>query len=335
VRVLEFTGAGSLRWRDAPDAEVVEHGDAVVRPVVATTCDLDRAVVAGRTPFKGEIALGHECVAEVVALGEQMSQLAVGDIVVVPWHVSCGTCASCSAGAPSRCLAVPRYAMFGLPLGGHWGGLFSELVRVPWASGNLVRVPAGVDPAALASASDNLTDAYRSVLIGQSRSPGAPLLIFGGTSIGLYACAFARALGSQRVAYVDRSERRRAIAEAYGADAASSVADLDRAEFPLTFDAAGHPEGLTSALAATEPGGHCHSAGIYFAGVNVPTGPMYMNAVTLTTGRPDITPHLPAVLQLVAEGAVDPMPVFSERITFDSLPKTLPLLPEKPLVTHG
>ncbi|GLY38080.1 hypothetical protein Amsp01_041040 [Amycolatopsis sp. NBRC 101858] len=129
-----------------------------------------------------------------------------------------------------------------------------------------MRVPDGVDPAAIASASDNLTDAYRSVLSGQRHASGAPLLVVGGTSIGLYACAFARALGAERVCY--------------GADAVSTVEELDR-----------------RAVDTTEPGGLCHSAGIYF-------------------------------------GAVDPMPVFSDRIGFDALPDALALLPEKPLVTH-
>ncbi|SFR25802.1 alcohol dehydrogenase [Lentzea waywayandensis] len=335
MRVLEYIGTRELRWREVPDARVVDPGDAVVRPVAATTCDLDRAVIAGRTPFPAPLQLGHECVAEVVEVGDEVSGLVAGDLVVVPWHISCGTCATCSAGAPSRCLSVPRYAMFGLPLGGAWGGLFSELVRVPWAAANLVKLPDGVGPAAFASASDNLTDAYGSVLKGQTHAPGAPLLVFGGTSIGLYACAFARALNASRVVYVDASERRRAIAEGYGAQAVASAADLDQREFPLTYDASGHPDGLTAALKATEPGGHCHSAGIYFAGVTVPTGPMYMNAVTFTTGRPDITPHLPAVLALVAGGEVDPLPVFSDHLTFDLLPETLALLPEKPLVTHG
>jgi threonine dehydrogenase-like Zn-dependent dehydrogenase len=334
VRVLEYTEKRDLRWHDVPDVRVVAPTDAIVRPVAATTCDLDRAVIAGRTPFQGPLALGHECVAEIIEVGDEVTGLTVGDVVVVPWHISCGTCASCAADTPSRCLSVPRYAMFGLPLGGTWGGLFSDLVRVPWASTNLVRVPEGADLHALASASDNLTDAYRSVLIGQSHTPSAPLLVFGGTSIGLYACAFARALGATRVVYVDQNERRRTIAAGYGADAAASTDELDVREFPLTLDAAGHPDGLVAALSATAPGGHCHSAGIYFAGVQVPTGPMYMNAVTLTTGRPDITPHLPAVLDLVASGSVDPTPVFSDHITFDSLPETLMLLPEKPLVTR-
>ncbi|WP_431878285.1 zinc-binding dehydrogenase [Amycolatopsis sacchari] len=301
----------------------------MVRPVTAT-CDLDRAVIAGLTPFDPVPSLGHECVAETVELGPDVPGLAV-----VPWHVSCGSCENRRDGAPSRCAAVPRHAMFGLPLGGDWGGLFADLVRVPWAAANLVRVPAGVDPGAVASASDNLVDAYRSVLLGQRRLPGAPVLVFGGTSIGLWACAFAGALGGERVVYVDGDKRRRRIAAGYGADAASTVEELDRPEYPLTVDAAGHPKGLSSALRATAPGGYCHSVGIYFADTRVPTGPMYLNAVTLTTGPPDVTPHLADVLALVSAGTVDPMPVFSDRCTFDALPEVLRDVPEKPLVTRS
>lgn len=332
MRALHYDH-GELHWREVDDAQLLEPSDALVRPIAATTCDLDRAVIAGRTPFEAVPGIGHECVAEIVAVGPDVPELQVGDAVVVPWHVSCGMCANCRGAAPSRCSNVPRYAMFGLPLGGEWGGLFSELVRVPWAAANLVRLPTRVDPAAVASASDNLTDAYRSVLVGQQRLAGAPVLIFGGTSIGLWACAFGRALGSEQVVYVDADERRRGIASGYGATAVATADDLDRPEFPLTVDAAGHPKGLVAALRSTAPGGHCHSAGIYFADTALPTGPMYMNAITLTTGRPDITPHLPAVLDLVADGTVDPMPVYSDRCTFDDLPDALRALPEKPLVT--
>lgn len=335
MKVLQFTGPGELRWQEAPDPRITDPGDAVVTPVAATTCDLDRAIIAGRTPFRGGIALGHECVGRVVELGPDVPGLSVGDLVVVPWHISCGTCGTCASGAPSRCATAPRNAMFGLPLGGTWGGLFSELVRVPWAAANLVRLPAGMDPGAVASASDNLTDAYRSVLPWRTRFPDAPLLVVGGLSIGLYACAFARALGREHVVYLDGDARRRGIAEGYGARAVAHPEELEPREYPLTLDAAGEPRGLVTALEATAPGGHCHSAGIYFTGAQLPTGLMYVNAITFTTGRPDITPHLPAVLDLVASGAVDPLPVFSGTVDFDDLPAALAELPEKPLVLRG
>jgi alcohol dehydrogenase len=332
VRQLEFVERRRLRWAEAREPVLEAATDAVVRPVAATTCDLDRAIIAGRTPFAGPFAIGHECVAEIVDAGDALVGLRPGALVVVPWHVSCGRCDRCSEGRTAHCRTVPRHAMYGLPVGGDWGGLFSDLVRVPWADHALVPVPDGLDPGAVASAGDNLTDAWRAVEAGLAARPGAEVLVVGGTaSVGIYAAAFAVAQGAGRVVYVDRDADRRRVAGAYGAETVQAL-DAERPrEFPVTVDASAEPAGLVLALRATGPTGHCHSVGIYFAGAHLPLGEMYMNAVTLTTGRSDVRPSIPAVLDAVATGAVDPTVVFSETVDWDDLPEALAELPRKPL----
>lgn len=332
MRALEFVRPGEVRWRDAPPPEVERPDQAVVAPVAATTCDLDRAALAGRTPFEGPYDLGHECVARVVEVGGECTGLKPGDVVVVPWHIACGTCEQCGAGRPTHCAATPDFAMFGLPLGGRWGGMFSELLRVPWAAANLVPLPAGLDPSAAAAASDSLTDAYTAVLAGLAARPGSRVLVTGGLTHGLYACAFARALGSEEVVYADADARRRSVAAGYGARTVLDVREAGRERFPVTVDASASPEGLAAALRATAPGGHCHSVGIYFESVPLPLMSMYMTGITLTTARPDISPHLPAVLSLLASGQVDPSPAYSGTVAFEDLPQVLPHLPDKPLV---
>ncbi|WP_167746288.1 alcohol dehydrogenase catalytic domain-containing protein [Streptomyces melanosporofaciens] len=92
MRTLTFIAKGRLIWSDVPTPTIKHAHEAIVAPVAATTCDLDRAMIAGHTPFEGPFALGHECVARVVELGSDVTGLAVGDLVSVPWHVSCGTC---------------------------------------------------------------------------------------------------------------------------------------------------------------------------------------------------------------------------------------------------
>ena len=332
MRRLEFVKPRVLRWVDSPDPAIGEATDAVVRPVAATTCDLDRAIIAGRTPFSGPFAIGHECVAEVVDVGDAPGMPRPGDLVVVPWHVSCGRCDRCSAGHTAHCTAVPRNAMFGLPLGGDWGGLFSDLVRVPWADHALVVLPTGLDPGAVASAGDNLTDAWRAVEAGLAGRPGAEVLVVGGTaSIGVYAAAFAVAQGAARVVYADHDAERRRLAAGYGAETLETLDPHRPGEFPVTVDASAHPDGLALALRATGPTGSCHSVGIYFDGAHVPLGEMYMNGVTLTTGRSYVRPSIPAVLDAVAAGTVDPTAVFSETVEWDDLPEALAELPRKPL----
>lgn len=334
MRALEYVSARVLRWRKFDELRPEHDHEAIVEPVAATTCDLDRAIIAGRTPFSGPFDLGHECVARVLSLGSEEPGLAIGDLVVVPLHVSCGACGTCASGHPSRCTTTPRNAMYGVPVGGVWGGMFSDQLRVLYARGALVPVPAGVDPGAAASVSDGMTDAYGALLAGLATRPGQPVLIAGGLNHGLYAAALAPALGSGPVTYLDTDQRRLEIAAGYGARVVTNRHDLADEQFPVTVDTSADPARLADVLRATAPGGHCHSVGIYFGDVALPLWSMYMDAVKFTTGRPDITPHAPAVLELIRSGKVDPMPVYSQAIAFDDLPEALPGLPAKPLVLH-
>jgi alcohol dehydrogenase len=198
MRRLTYLSRGELRWDEAHDPVAPEAG-AVVRPIASTTCDLDRAIVAGATPFRGPFAIGHEAVAEVVEVGSSVTDLRPGVVVAVPWHICCGRCRRCSSGLPAHCLQAPRFAMYGLPLGGDFGGLFDDLVLVPFAAA-LVPVPEGVDPVAVASASDNLTDAYRAVEPTLRARPGADVLVLGGTgSIGFYMTGMSFSTGRPQV----------------------------------------------------------------------------------------------------------------------------------------
>ena len=96
MRRLEYVRRGELRHVDAPMPSLESDGDAIVQPVAATTCDLDRAIIAGLTPFEGPFALGHEAVGEVIEVGDGIVSIAPGKLVVVPWHVCCGTCTACA-----------------------------------------------------------------------------------------------------------------------------------------------------------------------------------------------------------------------------------------------
>lgn len=336
MRRLEYVRRGQLRWVEVPDARPQAPTDAVVRPIASTTCDLDGAIIAGTTPFEGPFAIGHECVAEVVEPPEDgFGVLRPGDQVVVPWHICCGECGHCRQGLTASCERVPRYAMYGAPLGGEWGGLFDDLVRVPWASHALVPLPPGLDPGAVASASDNLTDAWAAVAPALLDAPGAGVLIMGGSpSIGLYTAMFAAALGAGQVDYVDRSRHRRAQAEELGATAYEVVPPKE--EYKVVVDASYDRAALAEGMRHAGPGARCHSVGIFFGELTpLPLDHMYMNRVTFTTGRPDVLPDLPSVLDLVADGVVDPRAVYSGEIAWDDAPAALAERPRKPLFRRG
>jgi len=139
------------------------------------------------------------------------------------------------------------------------------LVLVPFAAA-LVPVPEGVAVDAVASASDNLSDAYGAVSRALATRPQGSVLVLGGTgSIGQWAAGWAVMLGAARTVYVDRDGESRGMAEGYGATAVASLDELDRADaFDVLIDAGAHAGRLADAIGRLGAGGHCHSVGIYF-----------------------------------------------------------------------
>jgi alcohol dehydrogenase len=336
IRSLFYVEPGQVRWRSVSAPVLAADTDALVRPIASSTCDLDRRIVAGRTPMPGPFALGHEAVGEVVAVGDAAGAagLRPGDRVVIPWHLSCGSCAHCLAGRPANCSATPPLAAYGVPLGGPHGGLFDDLVRVPYAATSLVPLPDGLDPAAAVSCSDNLTDAYQGVRDAMAEHPGARVLIVGGTaSLGLFAVMFAAALGAGEVTYIDKDPEAVALATRLGAAHVICARHPERVDgvFEATLDASGSAAGLACALRSTAPGGTCSIRSVYFTDMPFPYFDMYAAGITVRTGLAQITPNVPAVLDLLRTGAVQPGPVYSAPLRFDDAPAVLLDPPRKPV----
>jgi threonine dehydrogenase-like Zn-dependent dehydrogenase len=138
MRALVFVAPGQVEWSERPEPRLDGDAQAIVRPLVVALCDLDRALLAGATPFQGPFPLGHEAVAEVIEVGDDVTRVRPGDRVVVPFQISCGACQRCQQGLTGSCTAVPTGAMYGLPARGDWGGLLAETVHVPYADAMLL-----------------------------------------------------------------------------------------------------------------------------------------------------------------------------------------------------
>ena len=330
MRELTYVGDRRVEWRERPDPRLESRFDAIVRPVAATTCDVDRAILLGRAPVPPPFAIGHECVAEVVEPGVGVTHVVPGDLVVVPWHIGCGRCDRCRAGLFAHCRTVPYMAMFGAPIGGAWGGLFSDLVRVPYADAMLVPLPPGLDPVAMASASDNWSLALRLVAPHLKRTPGAAVLILNGGSIGLFACDIAGALGASRRLFVDPDPQRRAIAESYGAQTAESI-DAVEGDFDVAVEATGRVDALACACRSLVPEGICESAGNHFRRGELPLFEMYLRSVNLRIARDNVRANIPPALDLAQGGRVDPRRVVSHVLDWETLPEELPRLHTKPV----
>jgi alcohol dehydrogenase len=328
VQQLVYTSPRRLEWREAAPPALESERSALVRPLAVATCDLDSLIVQGGSPFPAPFPLGHECVAEVLDAGEVAgASTPPGTLVSVPFQISCGECASCLRGRSANCSAVPFMSTYGFgPAVERWGGFLADAVHVPYADHMLVPLPADVSPAAAASASDNIADAWRAVGPPLERDPGAEVLVVGGLgpgSIGLYAAGIAVALGAGRVLYVDPDPGRRAVAESLGAETSGEVVKR-LGPFAVTVDYCGTEEGLGLALRSTAPDGTCTSCAIYFA--EQPTLPMlemYTKGITLVTGRANAREAMPHVLGLAASGALHPELVTSTVVPWLEAPEAL------------
>jgi alcohol dehydrogenase len=324
MRTLTFVRPGALEWRDAADPLLEGDGEALVRPIAATTCDLDQLVIRGQTPFEGPFSLGHECVAEIVDLGEEVNGLTPGQRVVVTYHIACGECARCRAGMTAHCEAVPYGAMFGLPAGRDWGGLFADLVRVPYANSMLAPVPDELDHVSLASAGDNLALAFECVAPHLEQRTGATVLILGSGSVGLFATELAAALGAGRIVYVDRDVAHGELARSLGAEATDRPPGRDEGAFDVAVDAAMDEDWLRDALRLLEPEGVLECPTIYFKeAVGLPLFPMAIRGVHFHTGRGNAGAHIPRLLELVAAGTIRPGEIASEVLEWDLAPEAL------------
>lgn len=358
MRQLTFVKKGVLEWREASAPVLQAECEAIVRPFIAARCDGDHLPlfnnaaallnvgiaihhvdplardVLGDPPLKGPYAFGHECVAEVIECGSAVNTVVPGDVVIVPWSISCGHCFNCDHGWTSKCAQnkTPLAAYGFGPSMGPWGGAVSEQLRVPFADAMLVKVPPGIDPLALASASDNLPDGWRTVAPHLERFPGANVLIVGGAarSIGLYAAGIAVALGASRVDYLDHSLERLQIAQTLGATPMQRPADASwlRKHAPrrggvhrISVDCSASVAGLDYALRSLAPGGVCTGVGYYFARKSgLPLMQMYINDSTLRVGVSHPRADLPAILSMLGTTTFRPELVTTRVADWDEAP---------------
>lgn len=334
MRALQAAPGGKLRWRDVPAPGPPGLDQAIVRPIAVATCDIDCPLSLGMLQMPLPLHLGHECVAEVQAVGERVRGVRPGDRVLVPYEIGCGICPPCRAGLTGSCASVPPVSAYGMGFAtGHWGGAFSDLLCVPYAEAMLVPLPEGVDPAAAASAADNICDAYRHIAPHLppllERDPHAQVLIVGalrkrvafGASVPLYAGLIAHALGARNVCLIDARASVRGRAQRLGIEAAPPRMLRRRSPAPLVVDAS--IADLGRALAATAPDGICTSSGSLHRSAKVPIAPMYVRKATLHVGRTSARPLIPAVLELIEDGRLRPKGVISTLAKLDDAPQAL------------
>jgi alcohol dehydrogenase len=328
MQQLTCVGPGKVEWIDVPEPALQGPDEALVRPLTTSRCAIDPILMAVGPSGRGEgagFALGHEGVAEVLAVGSGVTGFSVGQIVVPAFQVSCGRCARCSVGHTAVCESYPVLSDYGMqPLSGvEYGGMLSDVVRVPHADAMLHLVPPGLTPVELAGVADNVADGHRGVAPHLAEQPGADVLVacHGNHGIGLFAAQSALALGAGRVTFASDDEDALAIAARVGAVPLRTDFGRRDGRFPIVVDCGLRAEGLQYAVASTEPEGVCHSVSGYVDSSGpefaLPFFKMYTLGIRFLIGRLHATAVIPKVLDLIAAGRLRPADVTTSLVAWD------------------
>lgn len=209
--ILEETR--KIAVRDVRDAEMKETTDVLLRLTSTAICGTDLHFYEGRMRgIEGGI-IGHEPLGVVEEVGSSVVNVKKGDRVTVPTHICCGFCAMCVQGHSSACLTAnpgDAGAAYGYPNKGGYQGAQAELLRVPFADANCLKLPGepGDDwEDDLVLLADCFTTGYHGTAIIDI-GPGDTVAIFGAGAVGLMAAYSALLRGAARVYIVDAIRER-------------------------------------------------------------------------------------------------------------------------------
>jgi alcohol dehydrogenase len=325
MRQLTYVRERIVEWWDVPAPTLQHDGDALVQPLAVTRCDLDLTIVGGRSRLPGPFALGHETAGKVIAIGGAVKNVVPGDLVIVPFQISCGACARCRRGHTNACEAVPFRSSYGLKpvCGVEYGGALSDLIRVPFADHMLVRHPQGHALSQTAGLADGATDGFSAVAGWLRARPGAEVLVIGGfgQSLAMFAVQAAVSRGAGRVVYLDDDPQRLTKARSLGAEVHQAPVGLAMdpiGQFPIVIDAAATDAGMLLAIRSVAPNGVCQRMyGDFVDTTPVPLRHMYGVGVTLKVSRVNVRAELPDCVAHVAAGHWHPEHVITKRVRFE------------------
>lgn len=194
--------------RDIPDAEMRATTDVLLSLTSTAICGTDLHFYEGRMRgLEGQV-IGHEPLGVVTEVGSAVKNVKPGDRVVVPTHICCGFCAMCVEGHSSACLTAnpgKAGAAYGYPNKGGYQGAQTELLRVPFADANCLKLPGEPDDAwedDFVLLADAFPTGYHATGIIEI-APADTVVVFGAGAVGLMAAYSARLRGAARVYSVD------------------------------------------------------------------------------------------------------------------------------------
>lgn len=320
MRAVTFQAPGEVRVEEKRDPEIVAADDAVVRVEASGICGSDLHIYHGRVPVEPGFTIGHEFVGTVLAAGEKVERVAVGDRVLGTFHTACATCASCLRGDYHRCRTGQTFG-HGAHLGDLQGAQADQLL-VPRANLTLRRVPEGMSADVALFAGDVMGTGYHAIAHAGMRA-GDTVAVLGLGPVGLCAVQAALAGGAVAVFAIDSVAERLEMAAAFGATPLHLTeaepkrairAATDGLGVDVVVDAVGDPGPLALAISLARDAGTVSGIGAYAGKGEVPLGLAWLKGLDLRLGLANVIAHVDRVLALIESGKLDPAPLVTHHM---------------------
>lgn len=320
--------AGDVRIEDVPDATISEPTDALIRIVRACICGSDLHPYHHLERSETGTRMGHEAIGVVEDVGSDVSTLNVGDLVVIPFAHSDGTCQFCREGLNTACVHV---GFFGTGMEGV-GGAQAEALRVPYADGTLFKLPVGEDDAlmpSLLTLSDVMGTGHHAAVVA-GVGPGKSVAVVGDGAVGLCGVIAANRLGAEQIIIMGRHDDRIALAKEFGATDVVSERGEEAVERvrELTggfgahsvLECVGYEQAMETAIGVARPGGAVGRVGVpQDETIPASLGAFFGN-ISMGGGPAPVRAYIEDLLPDVLEGRIEPGRVFDRTVGLDGVP---------------
>ena len=334
MRAVRTGEPGTVEVVDAPEPQLTDPRDAVVKVTAAAICGADLFPIHGMTPgFDNSTVLGHEFVGTVEQTGAAVERVQAGQRVVCSSTVSDGTCVHCRANRPAQC---EKRSLFG------YSGVYprldggqAELVRIPMADRCLLPLPDAVSDEQALFLADILPTGFAAVR-NSGADPADTIVVVGCGPVGLMAVLCGAGPGGGVIA-VDGIPARRELASGFGAMTAApqDAEDLVLARTrgmgaDVVIEAAGTPQALDAALRLARGRGVVSVVGAHFEpDYKLDAGLMFERELTLRFSIGDPITDRERLMQMVLDRKLEPERVISHRVPLDEAPEAYRLFDER------
>src|SRR5471030_3236733 len=328
MKATVFHGTRDIRVETVPDPKIKQPTDAIVRVVNAAICGSDLWPYRGiSTTWEAGFRIGHEFIGVVEETGKDTKRVKRGDFVAAPFSYSDGTCDFCHDGLYSSC----RHS--GFWGGGDEDGGQGQFVRVSFADATLRPIPDVVAndknkrTSALAITDVMSTGHHGCVRAGVHA--GTTVAVIGDGAVGLCAVLSAKRSKAERIIAIGHHADRLDIARRFGAtdiidssdpDVAQKIIDMTDGGVRSVVEAVGSQATLDLGVAIARPGGTVSYVGVPFGVEKFDARRLFSNNITIAGALAPVTAYLDELMADVANGTIDPSPVFTLRLPLDKSP---------------